>query len=119
MPDYLTVIAKPMDYGAVRAKLHGGDYNVSPSAFASDMRQIFNNALAYNWDAAQECHQSAKQVLINVTLLTHLPTHLPTYPPTHLPTYPPTHLPTYPPTHLQWGCPEGVIRPPNTCSDLT
>ena len=34
------------------------------------------------------------------TLLTKLPTYLPTHPLTHLPTYPPTHLPIYPPTHL-------------------
>ena len=62
VPDYLTVIATPMDYSEVQRKLRSGVYEEGPLRFAADMRLIFANALAYNWDAEQECHRAAKQV---------------------------------------------------------
>ena len=62
VPDYLSVIAQPMDYATVKSKLAGDGYSEGPLAFAADMRRIFSNALEYNWDAEQGCHCAAKQV---------------------------------------------------------
>ena len=47
VPDYLDVIARPMDLGTVRAKLRRRGYG-SADAFASDVRLVFNNAKQYN-----------------------------------------------------------------------
>ena len=62
VPDYLTVISQPMDYSTMGKKLAEGEYSANLLSFASDMRLIFSNALAYNWDPENECHQAAKQV---------------------------------------------------------
>ena len=63
VPDYIDVIAKPMDYSTVERKLQDDAYTTGgPIAFAADMRLIFTNALAYNWDTEQQCHLDAKQV---------------------------------------------------------
>jgi len=62
VPDYLTVISQPMDYSTMGKKLAEGEYSADLLSFASDMRLIFSNALAYNWDPENECHQAAKQV---------------------------------------------------------
>jgi hypothetical protein len=62
VPDYLTVISQPMDYSTMGKKLAEGEYSADLLSFASDMRLIFRNALAYNWDPENECHQAAKQV---------------------------------------------------------
>ncbi|KFM24985.1 Transcription factor GTE1 [Auxenochlorella protothecoides] len=45
--DYRDRIARPMDFGAVRASLEGGAY-AHPDAFVADVRLVFNNARAYN-----------------------------------------------------------------------
>ncbi len=63
VPDYLAVVANPMDYATVSRKLHAGEYHASPLAFAADMRRIFSNALTYNWDPEQECHQASMRAL--------------------------------------------------------
>lgn len=75
VPDYTDVIAKPMDYSTVLGKLQGGAYNAAggPLAFAADMRLIFTNALAYNWDTEQQCHLDAKQVCAVPRALSHVP----------------------------------------------
>eukprot|EP00966_Prymnesium_polylepis_P293904 6787787-Prymnesium_polylepis.1 len=57
--DYTSVVATPMDYATVGQALREGKYSKSPLAFGADMRRIFSNALQYNWDAEQECHQAA------------------------------------------------------------
>ena len=63
VPDYESVIATPMDYSTVSGKLESSAYAAGgPLAFAADMRLIFTNALAYNWDCEQQCHIAAKQV---------------------------------------------------------
>ena len=63
VPDYLAVVAYPMDYATVDKKLHAGEYRASPLAFAADMRRIFSNALTYNWDPEQDCHRASMRAL--------------------------------------------------------
>jgi len=69
VPDYLTVISQPMDYSTMGKKLAEGEYSADLLSFASDMRLIFSNALAYNWDPENECHQAAKQSQRNFEML--------------------------------------------------
>nr|XP_043616526.1 transcription factor GTE9-like [Erigeron canadensis] len=47
IPDYYTVITKPMDFGTIKEKLGSGGYD-SPYEFASDIRLTFSNAKTYN-----------------------------------------------------------------------
>ena len=51
VPDYLCVVAQPMDYATVGTKLRGGGYDGGPLSFAADMRLIYTNALRYDGDA--------------------------------------------------------------------
>lgn len=46
-PDYHQFIDTPMDLGAVKEDLFGGNYE-SPHDFAKDMRVIFQNSRNYN-----------------------------------------------------------------------
>jgi hypothetical protein len=62
VPDYLAFISHPMDYSTMGKKLADGEYSTSLLSFASDMRLIFRNALAYNWNSENEYHRAAKQV---------------------------------------------------------
>lgn len=61
IPDYTTVIKKPMDFGTVRDKLRAGSYR-SMLDFAQDMRLTCNNAMTYN-PATHVIHAHAKQLL--------------------------------------------------------
>ena len=62
VPGYLAFISHPMDYSTMGKKLADGEYSTSLLSFASDMRLIFRNALAYNWNSENEYHRAAKQV---------------------------------------------------------
>jgi len=62
VPDYLAFISHPMDYSTMGKKLADGEYSAGLLSFAADMRLIFRNALAYNWDSENEYHRAAKQV---------------------------------------------------------
>ena len=45
--DYFQVVKKPMDLTTIRKKLTGNDYK-SSDAWASDVRQVWTNAMLYN-----------------------------------------------------------------------
>ena len=62
VPDYLAFISHPMDYSTMGKKLADGEYSAGLHSFAADMRLIFRNALAYNWNSENEYHRAAKQV---------------------------------------------------------
>ncbi|XP_047333685.1 transcription factor GTE8-like [Impatiens glandulifera] len=47
IPDYLSIIKHPMDFGTIRNNLALNKY-LSPSDFLSDVRLTFSNALLYN-----------------------------------------------------------------------
>nr|XP_018678751.1 PREDICTED: transcription factor GTE9-like [Musa acuminata subsp. malaccensis] len=47
IPDYHTIIKRPMDLGTIKSKLTSGAYS-SPCGFASDVRLTFKNAMTYN-----------------------------------------------------------------------
>src|SRR5690606_21057522 len=47
-PDYLRVIAHPMDLGSVRQRLLGGVYDTNKEAFMRDMRLVWTNCQTYN-----------------------------------------------------------------------
>lgn len=47
LPDYITVIRRPMDFGTIKAKLHALAYT-SRSAVADDIRLVLENAMKYN-----------------------------------------------------------------------
>ncbi|CAL9181422.1 unnamed protein product [Musa hybrid cultivar] len=47
IPDYHTIIKRPMDLGTIKSKLTSGAYS-SPWGFASDVRLTFKNAMTYN-----------------------------------------------------------------------
>ncbi|KAL3142521.1 hypothetical protein ABBQ38_002843 [Trebouxia sp. C0009 RCD-2024] len=47
VPDYYSVIKRPMDLGTLKQKLHDGHYG-APQQFAEDMRQIWTNCHLYN-----------------------------------------------------------------------
>ncbi|XP_020696646.1 transcription factor GTE9-like [Dendrobium catenatum] len=47
IPDYFTVIKRPMDLGTIQSNLASGFYT-APMEFASDVRLTFSNATTYN-----------------------------------------------------------------------
>ncbi|KAJ4901024.1 Transcription factor GTE8 [Raphanus sativus] len=47
IPDYLTIIKRPMDLGTIKKNLASGVYS-SPHEFAADVRLTFTNAMTYN-----------------------------------------------------------------------
>ena len=61
IPDYLSVIKTPMDFGTVRDKLRSNSYR-SMLEFAQDVRQTCKNALIYN-PPAHVVHTLAQQLL--------------------------------------------------------
>ena len=48
-----------MDYGTIGGKLSAGGY-ADPMAFASDVRLVAANAIAYNPEPDNECHLAAR-----------------------------------------------------------
>lgn len=47
LPDYYTIIKKPMDLAAMAKKARGGQYK-TPEQFLADVERIRNNAYIYN-----------------------------------------------------------------------
>ncbi|KAF8117191.1 hypothetical protein N665_0012s0195 [Sinapis alba] len=61
IPDYFSVISKPMDLGTINSKLLKNVYS-SADEFAADVRLTFNNALRYN-PPENFVHDVAKELL--------------------------------------------------------
>ncbi|CAJ1784480.1 unnamed protein product [Sphenostylis stenocarpa] len=47
LPDYFSIIKRPMDLGSVKSKIVAGAYS-GPLEFADDVRLTFSNAMTYN-----------------------------------------------------------------------
>lgn len=47
IPDYFTIVRKPMDLSLIKKKLEGGEYK-DPWGFSDDVRLMFENAWLYN-----------------------------------------------------------------------
>ncbi|XP_062112403.1 transcription factor GTE11-like isoform X2 [Humulus lupulus] len=60
IPDYLSIIAKPMDLGTIKSKLERNDY-YGISEFAGDVRLTFSNAMHYN-PPINDVHMMAKKL---------------------------------------------------------
>ena len=58
IPDYPTIIKRPMDLGTVLQRLEANEYN-SASEMADEISLVWNNAMSYNMDDSW-IHQSAK-----------------------------------------------------------
>jgi hypothetical protein len=61
LPDYYTVVQRPMDLGTVRTKLHSMHYN-SRQQVVEDIRLVFTNAMRYN-PPTNAVHGAAKELL--------------------------------------------------------
>jgi len=61
LPDYFTIIKKPMDLGTVRKRLHSYEYNTRREC-AEDIRLCLRNAMTYN-PPNNLVHNSAKDLL--------------------------------------------------------
>lgn len=49
IPQYPSIVKKPIDLGTIRQKLEGGQYPVPPfPAFEADMRLLFKNCYLFN-----------------------------------------------------------------------
>lgn len=62
LPDYFSIVTKPMDLGTIKARLHAVAYQ-SQSAVAQDIRLVFQNAVKYN-PAHNGVHVSARALLV-------------------------------------------------------
>jgi len=60
IPDYFSVITRPMDLGTVSKKLTNAEYP-SAEAFAEDVRLVWSNAITYNGPES-EVHQMAQEL---------------------------------------------------------
>ncbi|XP_060958132.1 transcription factor GTE8-like [Cannabis sativa] len=58
IPDYLTIITKPMDLGTIKSKLEKNDY-YGVEEFAANVRLTFSNAMHYN-PPINDVHAMAK-----------------------------------------------------------
>ncbi|XP_020587702.1 transcription factor GTE4-like isoform X2 [Phalaenopsis equestris] len=61
IPDYHSIIKRPMDLGTVNSRLDRNWYK-SPGEFAEDVRLTFKNAMSYN-PKGQDVHHMAEQLL--------------------------------------------------------
>ncbi|XP_021904703.1 transcription factor GTE12 isoform X2 [Carica papaya] len=61
IPDYFSVISKPMDLGTIKSNLDNNIY-LGLEAFAADVRLTFSNAMIYN-PPSTDVHQMAKELL--------------------------------------------------------
>lgn len=61
IPDYHSIIKRPMDLGTIRSRLNKNWYK-SPGEFAEDVRLTFKNAMTYN-PKGQDVHHMAEQLL--------------------------------------------------------
>ncbi|XP_042437372.1 transcription factor GTE9-like isoform X1 [Zingiber officinale] len=60
IPDYFSIISKPMDLGTIKHRLGSKQY-LSTSQFAADVRLTFSNAMRYN-PPGNEVHIMAKKL---------------------------------------------------------
>lgn len=60
IPDYLSIISKPMDLGTIKSKLEKNIY-LATEEFAADVRLTFANAMLYN-PPSNNVHQMAKKL---------------------------------------------------------
>lgn len=63
-PNYRLVVTDPIDFRTIRHKLRQKSYGEDLSAFASDVRRVYCNALRYNWSPDNPCHQDAQAGLL-------------------------------------------------------
>jgi hypothetical protein len=63
-PNYRLVVTDPIDFRTIGDKLRDKMYGEDPSAFASDVRRVYCNALRYNWSPDNPCHQDAQTGLL-------------------------------------------------------
>lgn len=61
IPDYITIISKPMDFGTISANLEKGIYE-TPEQFADHMRLVFRNAITYNQMRDHPVHVAAREL---------------------------------------------------------
>ena len=62
IPDYFTVIKRPMALETIENKLSCGDYS-TPEEFAADVRLVFTNAMTYNRAPTHPVHEAARDLL--------------------------------------------------------
>ncbi|CAM6000122.1 unnamed protein product, partial [Sphagnum balticum] len=62
IPDYVTIITKPMDFGTIAKNLEKGVYE-TPEQFAEHMRLVFRNAITYNQMRDHPVHVAAHVLL--------------------------------------------------------
>jgi len=55
---YPTIVAAPMDFGTVKAKLAAGAYGAA-APFAADVRLVLRNAMTFNVEATEPVHAAA------------------------------------------------------------
>ncbi|XP_043701837.1 transcription factor GTE9-like [Telopea speciosissima] len=60
IPDYFSIILKPMDLGTIKSKLQKKSY-LSSQEFAADVRLTFSNAMSYN-PPSNKVHLMAKKL---------------------------------------------------------
>ena len=61
IPDYLTIVTKPMDFRTVSENIQAGKYD-SPDQFAEHMRLVFRNAITYNQMRDHPVHVAAREL---------------------------------------------------------
>lgn len=62
VPNYLSIISRPMDLKTVGDKLDRGEYNGQREEFAHDVRLIFSNALEFNVEADNPVRKDAVEL---------------------------------------------------------
>ncbi|CAN0581207.1 unnamed protein product, partial [Ectocarpus sp. 12 AP-2014] len=62
LPEYTTIIKRPMDLGTVKSKLESGEYK-NTVEFAHEVRLVFSNACRYNSDETSDVHIAARHLL--------------------------------------------------------
>jgi len=69
IPDYETVVTRPMDIGTIKARLKQGRYK-GATDFAADVHLVFFNAMLYNSNPNHAVHAAAARldILFNRTL---------------------------------------------------
>jgi len=63
IPDYPLIIKDPMDFRTMKEKLEQGAYDTADK-FATDMRQVFKNAMTYNHMKDSPVHVAAKDLSV-------------------------------------------------------
>ena len=61
LPDYRSIITRPMDFGTVSSNLQQNNYE-SPEQFGEHMRLVFRNAITYNQMRDHPVHVAAREL---------------------------------------------------------